>query len=74
MKKRSTAASIIVIDWIGQTDDGLICHNMAALEELARELGRIAARRDLAAARAREAGQCLGSDAMISTISAKVLN
>jgi hypothetical protein len=74
MKKRSTSASLIVIEWNGRTVDGLICHSTAELEELARELGRIAARRDLAAARSREAAQCLGSDAKIGSISVKVLN
>ena len=74
MKKRSACASVIAIEWNGQTVDGVICHNATDLEELARELGRIAARRDLSAARAREAASCLGSDVMISTISAKVLN
>ena len=74
MKKRSTSASLIVIEWNGQTVDGLICHSTAELEELARELGRLAARRDLAAARASEASQRPGSDEKISKIPAKVLN
>lgn len=74
MKKRSATASVIAIEWNGQTVDGVMCHNATDLEELARELGRLAARRDLAAARSREAAQCLGSDAKIGTISVKVLN
>ena len=74
MKKRSTRASVIVIEWHGQTVDGYVCHNTAELEELARELGRLAARRDLAAARAAGAGSCPGSDEKISKIPAKVLN
>jgi hypothetical protein len=74
MKKRSTSASLIVIEWNGQTVDGLIRHSTAELEELARELGRLAARRDLAAARASEASQRPGSDEKISKIPAKVLN
>lgn len=74
MNKRSAAASIIVIEWNGLTVDGQVCHNTAEMEELARELGRIAARRDLAAARACEADHCLGSDAKINTISAKLIN
>lgn len=74
MKKRSTPGSVIVIEWNGLTIDGGVCHNAMDLEELAKELGRIAARRDLAAARARESGHCPGSDGNISNIPAKVLN
>jgi hypothetical protein len=74
MKKLSQTRSVIVIEWNGQTIDGQVCHDAAELEELVRELGRLAARRDLAAARAAGAGSCPGSDEKISKIPAKVLN
>ena len=74
MKKLSTSNTVIVIEWNGETVDGHVCHNTAELEELARALGRLAARRDLAAARAAEAGSCPGSDEKIGKIPAKVLN
>lgn len=74
MKTRASSGSFISIEWNGRTIDGQVFHNPAELEELARELGRLAARRDLAAARANAAKRCLGSDDMISTISAKTLN
>ncbi len=74
MKKRSTPASVIVIEWHGQTIDGHVRHNTAELEELARALGRLAARRDLAAARAACSGTCPGSDEKISKMPARVLN
>ena len=74
MKKLSTPNMVIVIEWNGETIDGQVRHNTAELEELARALGRLAARRDLAAARAAGAGSCPGSDEKISKIPAKVLN
>lgn len=72
MRKRITTSPLIVIEWNGPSIDGRVSYNMADLEELARELGRLAARRNLAAARLREEIPRQGSDEKISNTSRKM--
>ena len=79
MKKLQIADPVIVVEWNGVTADGavdLTCDHLSKddLLALARALGRMAARRDLAKAREDRARSATTSDVMPVKMPTKTLN
>lgn len=77
MKKQLRSQPAIVIEWnsdTGASQNGIDGLPESDLLEFARALGRMAARRDLAAARENLARSAITSDPTVDTIPAKALN
>ena len=79
MKKLEIADPVIVVEWNGVTADGAVDHTGDHLSKddllaLARALGRMAARRDLAKAREDRARSATTSDVMPTKMPTKTLN
>ena len=79
MKKLQIADPVIVVEWNGVTADGAVHFTDEHLSKddllaLARALGRMAARRDLAKAREDRARSATTSDVMPGKMPTKALN
>ena len=79
MKKLQTADPVIVVEWNGVTVDGAVDLTGEHLSKddllaLARALGRMAARRDLAKAREDRARSATTSDVMPAKMPTKTLS